>query len=95
MVKIRALENPELSAAFDADAATPHSGTLYKLDIPGARKFLHKNTLCGNEDTQWMALYLSGRTLQLAFFSGAKPPVFTLDALSNSSDLCGTFTYER
>jgi hypothetical protein len=65
------------------------------LDIPGATKFLHKNTLCGGEDTTWMATYASGKSLQIAFFSGAKPPVLTIDALANSTDLCGTYTYQR
>ena len=64
-----------------------------RLQIPSTVKFLHKNTLCGTEDTEWMAIYAAGRTLQLAFFSGDKPPVLTREALSNSSDVCGTFTY--
>jgi hypothetical protein len=93
MVRVRDLENPELSAAFDADPSARGGGSLYRLQIPSSVKFLHKNTLCGTDDTEWMALYVAGRTLQLAFFSGDKPPVFTLEALSNSSDVCGTFTY--
>jgi hypothetical protein len=93
MVRVRALEKAELSAAFDADANTNGSGSLYRLNVPGARKFLHKNSLCGAEDTEWMATYVLGRSLQLAFFSGQKPPLLTLDALANSSDLCGTYAY--
>jgi hypothetical protein len=42
-----------------------------------------------------MATYVAGRSLQLAFFSGDKVPVLTLEALSDSSDLCGTFAYVR
>lgn len=42
-----------------------------------------------------MAAYVEGRTLKVAFFSDAKPPVFTLEALANSPNLCGTFTYTR
>ncbi|MEI9978855.1 MAG: hypothetical protein WDN23_07575 [Edaphobacter sp.] len=42
-----------------------------------------------------MAAYAQGRSLKLAFFSGQKPPVFTLEALANSSDLCGTFVYTK
>jgi hypothetical protein len=38
---------------------------------------------------------VSGRTLQAAFFSGPEAPVFTLDALGKSTDLCGTFSYAR
>jgi len=51
--------------------------------------------LCGTEDAQWMVTFVEGRSLQLAFFSGAKAPVFTLDAISNSTNLCGTYTYAR
>ena len=93
MVKIRALEKSELSAAFDADSKANGSGSLFRLDIPASRKFLKKNSLCGAEDTEWMATYVQGRSLQIAFFSGQKPPLLTLDALANSSDTCGTYSY--
>jgi hypothetical protein len=93
MVRVRALETSELSAAFDADSKANGTGSLYRLDIPSSRKFLKKNSLCGAEDTEWMATYVAGRSLQLAFFSGQKPPVLTLDALANSSDTCGIFSY--
>jgi hypothetical protein len=95
MVKVRPLDKTELSAAFDADTNAPGSGSLYRLSIPAAKKFLHRNSLCGDEDTQWMATYVSGRSLQLAFFSDEKAPVFTLDAIANSTTLCGTFTYAK
>jgi len=93
MVRIRPLEKPELSALFDADLKANGIGSLYRLNVPASKKFLRKNTLCGSDDTTWMATYVLGRELQLAFFSGDKPPVFTLDAISNSSDVCGTFSY--
>ena len=92
---VRALKPEEAVAAFDADSATPGGGNLYRLNIAGATKFQHKNTLCGGEDTQWMATYAFGKNLQIAFFSGSTPPVLTIDALANSSDLCGTYTYQR
>ena len=95
MVKARTLEKAEISALFDADSNAPGDGTLYRLNIPAAKKFLNKNTLCGGEDTQWMVTYASGRSLRLAFFSGMKAPVFTFDAISNSTDICGTFAYAR
>lgn len=95
MARIRSLDKAELSAAFDADSNAPGTGSIYRLQVPFSRKFLHKNTLCGAEDTQWMATYVLGHSLQLAFFSGDKPPVFTLDALANSSDACGVFSYGR
>jgi hypothetical protein len=95
MAQIRTLDKTETSAAFDAVSTPDGTGNLYRLSIPGTKKFLHKNTLCGTEDTQWMATYVSGKTLQLAFFSGEKSPIFTLDAMANSTDLCGTFSYVK
>lgn len=93
----RALDPAETHALFDPDSTTPAPGTatLYHLNIPAERKFLNRNSLCGSDDTQWMVTYVTGRSLQLAFFSSQKPPVFTLEAISNSTDLCGTFAYIR
>jgi len=95
MSKIRALETSEVSSVFDIDSNAGGTGSLYRLNIPAAKKFLHKNSLCGVENVQWMVAYAQGNSLQLAFLSGAKPPVFTLDAIQNSTDLCGTFSYVR
>ena len=97
IAQIRALTPAELSAAFGTDAGDTTSGTgnLYRLSIPSDKKLLHKNTLCGGEDTQWLATYTTGRTLQLAFFSTSKMPVLTPDALANDSSLCGVFGYAR
>jgi hypothetical protein len=94
--RARALEPSEISAAFDADTTVAGgSGNLYRLNIPGSQKFLNRNTLCGSEPVLWMATYAQGRSLKLAFFSSEKLPVFTLEALANSSDLCGTFVYAK
>lgn len=93
--QIRDLTQAEATAAFDADPNAAGAGHLYRLNIPAARRFLHKNTLCGTEDTQWAATYISGRTLQVAFFSGSGAPTLTFEALSKSTDLCGIFTYSR
>ncbi|HEX3437122.1 MAG TPA: hypothetical protein VHT24_10190 [Pseudacidobacterium sp.] len=95
IVLARDLPPAEVSAVFDADSNTNAKGHLYKLDIPATKKFLHKNTLCGSGDAQWLVAYVDGRTLNLAFFSSQKPPVFTLDAIQNSTDLCGIFSYAR
>jgi hypothetical protein len=95
IARIRALESGEVSAVFDVDTNIGGRGNLYRLSIPATKKFLHKNTLCGSEDTQWMAAFVSGRILHLAFFSGEKMPVFTPDAMANTTDLCGTFSYAR
>ncbi len=95
IAQIRALEPGELSAVFAAEGTAGGSGNLYRLRIPGDKKFMHKNTLCGSEDTQWMVTSVAGHALHLAFFSGEKMPVFTQDAIANTTDLCGTFYYVR
>jgi hypothetical protein len=95
IAQIRRLEPAETSAAFDADSNSGGSGNLYRLKIAAAQRFLHHNTLCGTEDVQWMATYVQGQDLRVAFFSGSTMPVFTLDALANSTNLCGTFSYVR
>jgi hypothetical protein len=95
IAQIRALTPAELSAAFGADANASASGNLYRLSIPSDKKMLHKNTLCGGEDTQWLATYSTGRALQLAFFSTSQMPILTTDALTNNSNLCGVFGYSR
>jgi hypothetical protein len=95
LVRVRTLAPVEVSAAFDADVNAGGTGTLYRLRVPAATRFLHHNALCGTEDTQWMATFVSGRSMQVAFFSGSEAPVFTFDSISKSTDLCGTFTYSR
>jgi hypothetical protein len=94
MVRARSLGKPEITAIFDADSNADISGSLYRLNIPASKKFLHHNSLCGAEDTDWMVAYVSGHSLHLAFFSGERPPLLTRDAIANSTDLCGTFSYE-
>src|SRR5258705_4004951 len=95
IARIRGLEQAEASALFDPDGTARGSGSLYRLNVPGEKKFLHENSLCGSDDTQWMVTYVSGRSLQLTFFSGQKPPVFAADVLANSTDMCGKFGYVR
>ncbi len=93
--QIRALEPAEVKAAFDLDGEPAGTGSLYKLNIPATQKFLKKNSLCGDETTQWMVTYVAGRTLQLAFFSRAAVPKFTPEAIATTTDLCGVYTYTR
>jgi len=95
LVPVRALKPVEISAVFDADSNVAQAGNLYHLSVAADQRLLHKNTLCGREQTQWMATWIDGRTLHVAFFSGQTPPVFTFDAIRNSTDLCGTFIYTR
>lgn len=95
LAPIRTLGPAEVAAAFDADVNAGGNGQLYRFNVPADKRFLHHNTLCGSDDTQWMATYVAGRNLQVAFFSGENPPVLTVDALANSTSLCGTFEYAR
>ncbi len=95
LAPIRTLKPVEVSAVFDADVNAGINGMLYRLKVPAGQRFLHKNTLCGDEDTQWMATYVTGHKLEVAFFSGDDMPVFTFDAISKSPALCGTFAYSR
>ena len=93
LAHIRSLQPAEVAAVFDADANSAGNGALYRINIPADQRFLNKNTLCGSEQTQWMATWVSGKTLSVAFFSGDNMPVFTFEALQKSTDLCGTYTY--
>jgi hypothetical protein len=95
IARIRDLEPGEVSAVFDVDANAGVRGSLYRLSVPAAKTFAHRNTLCGSEETQWMAATVAGQALHLAFFSGQKMPQFTPEAIANTTDLCGTFSYVR
>jgi hypothetical protein len=95
IAQIRSLTGPEMSALFHAEEGTSGTGSLYRTDIPGEKRFLHKNTLCGSEDVQWVATFVSGKTLQVALFSGAAMPKLTADDLANATNLCGTYGYVR
>ena len=93
IAQIRALKPEEWRILFDIDPSIPGSGNIYRLDIPASKHFLHKNTLCGSEDTQYMVTFVNGNNLQVAFFSGAKLPELTPEAMNNNSNLCGTYSY--
>ncbi|HET7104156.1 MAG TPA: hypothetical protein VFI20_08715 [Terracidiphilus sp.] len=95
LAPIRTLTPEEAASAFDADINQGLTGRLYRVNVPASRHFSHHNTLCGSEDTEWLATFVSGNTLQVAFFSGSAQPVFTFEAMSNSMNHCGTFTYDR
>jgi hypothetical protein len=95
IARIRDLEPGEVSAVFDVDSSAGGRGSLYRLSIPASKKFLHKTSICGTEDTQWVAAFVAGRNLHLAFFSGQNMPVFKPEVIANSTDMCGTFLYGR
>ena len=94
IAQIRSIETEEILALFNPDITTG-AGNVFRVDIPADRKFLHRNTLCGSESTQWVVTYAQGRNLQIALFSGAAPPALTVDAINNATNLCGIFSYIR
>ena len=91
----RQLMPAEVSAVFDEAVDTAGPGSLYRLNIPASKRFLSHNTLCGSEDTRWMATYVAGKTLRVAFFSGDDVPTLTFEKMQNSTELCGTYTFVR
>jgi hypothetical protein len=91
----RPITPAEVAAIFDEAVDTAGNGQLYRLNIPAARRFVGHNTLCGTQDTGWMAAYVAGHELKIAFFSGEEVPLLTFEALQKSTSLCGTFTYVR
>lgn len=94
IAQIHGLSFAETQTIFHAE--NPDGlGNLYRLSIPASKQFLHHNTLCGSDETQWIATYIAGRSLQLAFFSGEKMPIFTPEAVADATNLCGTYTYTR
>ena len=95
IAQIRSLTPAELTALFAAEDPIPGSGNLYRLIIPAEKYFLHHSTICGTEETDWVATYTQGHTLQLAFLSGPKMPTFTPEFLTDTSRLCNTFTYVK
>ena len=94
IAQIRHLSPAEASAVF-ASEPPGAGGNLFRLNVPAKQHFLHHNSLCGGDDTQWMVTSVGDRTMLVAFFSGPDTPVFTPEALANSTDLCGTFAYVR
>jgi hypothetical protein len=94
IAEIRSLKPDEARVLFDLDNPSG-AGNLYRLDIPGDKRFLHHNTLCGSDDAQWLAAWVEGRNLQIAFFSGSTTPALTPDAVLNGTNICGVFTYTR
>jgi hypothetical protein len=93
IAQIRTLQPAEASAVFNVDADAAGSGNLYRLSIPGDKKFLHKSTLCGGEDVQWVVTYVEGHRLELALYSGTKMPEMTPEGVAGATNLCGVFGY--
>ena len=95
LARVRKLTPAETGAVFDADTNARIGGDLYRLHVPPGVYYTGGDLLCGREVIRWMATYVSGRTLQVAFFSGDDAPVFTFDAVSNSTAMCGMYIFSR
>lgn len=95
LVLVRKLTPVEVGSVFDADTNARIGGTLYSLHAPPNVYYTGGSPLCGKEFIRWMATYVSGRTLYVAFFSGNDTPVFTFDAIADSTAMCGTYVYKR
>jgi hypothetical protein len=95
LAQIRELKPEEATLLFNADPNSVGRGNLYRVSIPAGKTFLHKNSLCGSEETDWLITYMVGKHLQVAFFSDPKIPTLTPDGLNNNSTLCGTYEYQR
>jgi hypothetical protein len=96
LAEIRPLQPAEINALFNPDTDTPGgSGNLYRLSISGSKRFLHKNTLCGSDDVQWMATWANGGRLEIALFSGEATPVLKPEVIATTTSICGTFTYSH
>ena len=95
IAEIRALTPAESVVLFGDENGGTGQGKLFRVSIPADKKFLKKNTLCGTDETQWIATFVAGKTLQLVFFSGSAIPVLTADGVANSGTLCGTYSYAR
>ena len=94
IAQIRSIKTEEVRALFNPDNPIG-GGNLFRVNISADKHFLHHNSLCGSDDTQWIVTYAQGRDLQVALFSGDMPPVLTFDVLNNSPTLCGIFSYVR
>jgi len=93
LAQIRQLKPDEKLALFpDAGDGV---GNLYRVQISGDKRFVHKNTLCGGDDTDWVVTWVAGKELYIAMFSGPSIPALTPEALTNSQRMCGTFMYTR
>lgn len=95
LAEIRDLTPEEVRAVFGESAHPDGAGHLFRTEIPAEKRFAHKNTLCGSEEVQWIVTDVSGKTLQVAMFSGTSMPKLTAEAVGNSTSLCGTYSYTR
>jgi hypothetical protein len=93
LAQIRELKPEEKQALFPDEEAG--KGNLFRVQISSDKRFLHKNSLCGGEETDWVVTWVSGKKMDVAMFSGGSIPSLTPDALATGQRMCGTFTYTK
>jgi hypothetical protein len=95
IAQLHQLSNEEVSAVFDGADGSTGVGNIYRTDIPGSKKFMGKNTLCGGEDVEYVVTFVSGKELQMGFFSGSAMPTLSGEAMMKATSFCGSYTYTR
>jgi hypothetical protein len=97
LTSARPLETADLeNAGKITDVSRPSSAALYKTEIGSALKLVNGNSICGEEDAQWILAVRRGESeLSLAFFSGTDEPNLDYKVVNSSKSLCGTYSYSR
>jgi hypothetical protein len=99
-----ALSNVQPIAATEATAlntpsmifGSPKQSFIAQLKVPGKMKLVGGNTLCdGKRDATWVAGVASMGYVGLAFFTGDERPELTEASMSQTLDLCGTYSYSH
>ncbi len=95
LAQIREVDAKEVAAVFANETTAFGPGNLYRVSIPGDKTFVTKNTICGGQETQWLVIFVVGKTLRMAAFSGGKMPELTGEAMASGTNFCGTFAYTK
>ena len=93
---LHTLAGPQLgqaAALFPVAVTSKLRGALYKVSIPATAAFKSSNTLCGKQATTFFVLLTDGSDLELAMFSGKNEPNLSANAIANSTEFCGTYSY--
>ena len=99
---VHSLSNSELldAAKLFSFVGTPteRDGFLFRTSIPRNAPMEGRNTACGSKDVTWLLVEIIGKnrdSLNIAFFSGSKVPDISPASIDTSTDLCGTYSYEK
>ncbi len=83
----------QAAALFPVPVNSRLRGALYKVSVPATTSFMRRNTLCGKQRTTFFVLLTDGSDLQLAMFAGRNEPNLSANAVANSTEFCGTYSY--